>query len=171
MINIPHGQRLVNIIQAFKVLTGIPQMCGTIDGLHIELTKKPTFKLVLTNYWNQHDHHIVVLQVVCDTNLTFWDVVVLAQGGTHDATHLQTFSLYRGFIHMEILQDLIVTIGDQEVRSYIVVDSTYPTFVQHHESLPTKKRLGDEAKDDFDKALRKWQVNIKNAFAHLKSRW
>jgi hypothetical protein len=90
-------------------------MCGNIDGLHIELAKKPTFKLVLTNYWNKHDHHNVVLQVVCDTNLTFWDVVVLAQGGTHDATHLQTFSLYRGFIHLEILQELIVTIGDYEV--------------------------------------------------------
>jgi hypothetical protein len=62
--------------------------CDLVAHLHIELTKKPTFELVLTNYWNQHDHHIVVLQVVCDTNLTFWDVVVLAQGGTHDATHL-----------------------------------------------------------------------------------
>jgi hypothetical protein len=48
-INIPHDQRLVNINQAFKELTGIPQMCGTIDGLHIELAKKPTFKLDLTN--------------------------------------------------------------------------------------------------------------------------
>jgi hypothetical protein len=113
-INIPHDQRLVNIIQAFMEHTRIPQMRGTIDGLHIELAKKPTFKLVLTNYWNQHDHHNVVLQVVCDTNITFWDLVVLAQSGTHDATHLLTFSLYRGFIHMKILQDLIVTIGDQE---------------------------------------------------------
>jgi hypothetical protein len=31
--------------------------------------------------------------------------------------------------------------------------------------------LGNDAKDDFDKELQKWQVKIKNAFAHLKNRW
>jgi hypothetical protein len=143
---------LVNIIQAFKKLTWISQMCETIDGLHIELAKKPTFKLVLTNYWNKHDHRNVVLQVVCGTDLTFWDVVVLAQGGTHDATHLRTFSLYRGFGHMELLQNLIVTIGDQEVQSYIVIVSTYPPLISIIKAYPQKK-LGDEAKDDSDKEL------------------
>jgi hypothetical protein len=94
----------------------------------------------------------VVLQVVCGTDLTFWDVVVLAQGGTHDATHLRTFSLYRGFGHMELLQNLIVTIGDQEVQSYIVIVSTYPPLISIIKAYPQKK-LGDEAKDDSDKEL------------------
>jgi hypothetical protein len=31
-----------------------------------------------------------------------------------------------------------------------------------------QKKVRDEAKDDFDKELRKWQVKIKNVFAHLK---
>jgi hypothetical protein len=31
--------------------------------------------------------------------------------------------------------------------------------------------LGDEAKGNFDKELQKWQVKIKNAFAHCKNRW
>jgi len=45
---------------------GFHKCVEPIDDLHIELAKKPTFKLVLTNYWNKHDHYNVVLQVVCD---------------------------------------------------------------------------------------------------------
>jgi len=103
------------------------------------LLKSQHLNLFWQTIGNKHDHNNVVLQVVCDTNITFWDVVVLAQGGTHDATHLRTFSLYRGFIHMEILQDLIVTIGNQEVRSYIVVDSTYPPLFNIMKAYPQKK--------------------------------
>jgi hypothetical protein len=61
IICIPHGQRLVNIIEIFKKLVGIPQICELIDGSHIKLVKEPTFEFVSTNYWNKHDHHSVVL--------------------------------------------------------------------------------------------------------------
>jgi len=61
-ISIPSGPRLAKIIRKFKTLTGIFQMCGTIDGTHIRLANKPKLALVPADYWNRHDHHNVLLQ-------------------------------------------------------------------------------------------------------------
>ena len=36
-ISIPSGARLVNIIAAFHNITGLANMCGTIDGTHCKL--------------------------------------------------------------------------------------------------------------------------------------
>jgi hypothetical protein len=110
----------------------------------------------------------MVLQAICDTNLIFWDVVVLAPSGTHDATHLRASSLYRGFMHMEkYYNTLFVTIEGQEVQSYIIVDFAYPPLINIMK-VYAQKRLRYETKDVFDKVLQKGQVKIKNAFAYLK---
>jgi len=78
-------------------------MCGAIEISHIKLLEKLALELVIVaNCWNRHDHHSVILQKNCDNNLIFWDVVVLALGGRHDATHLWASSLYMSFMHREI---------------------------------------------------------------------
>jgi hypothetical protein len=102
-ISIPYGQGSTNMIEAFKVFIGIPQMCGAIEISDIKLVEKWALELVImVYYWNRHDHHTVVLQNVFDNNLIFWDVDVLALVGTQDATHPQASSLYMGFMHREI---------------------------------------------------------------------
>jgi hypothetical protein len=60
------------MIEAFKVLIGIPQMCGAIEISRMKLVEKLAFELVImADYWNRHDHHSVILQNVCDNNLIF----------------------------------------------------------------------------------------------------
>ena len=96
-ISIPQGERLISIIAHFKNLTGLENMCGAIDGTHIRLVEKPPISLILVDYWNRHDHHSILLQGVCNANLSFWDVCVRALGGTHDATHFRDLFLWRIF--------------------------------------------------------------------------
>ena len=64
-IQVPTGARLDGIIQGFKDLTGLPNMCGAIHGSHIRLWKKPNLDQTLADYWNRHDHHSMLLQAVC----------------------------------------------------------------------------------------------------------
>jgi hypothetical protein len=72
-------------------------MCGAIDATHIILVEKPLMNLSPANYWNQHDHLLVLLRGVCDANLLFWDVCIRAPEGTHDATHFLGFIFVQGF--------------------------------------------------------------------------
>ena len=129
-IQVPTGERLQNVIQGFTDLTGLPNMCGAIDGSHIKLQKRPPLDRAPTDYWNRHDHHSVLLQAICDHNLNFWDVCVNVPGGTHDATHLRSNSLYRAIMQREILSEPTVSIGNVQVRPYIVGDSAYPLLAK-----------------------------------------
>lgn len=169
-ISIPSGPRLINIIRKFKNITGISQMCGAIDGTHIRLRDKPKLAFVPADYWNRHDHHSVLLQAVCDSDLNFWDVAVLAPGGTHDATHLRASSLYRGFMNRDILQEPRVIINNETVLPYIVGDSAYPPLINLMKAYSARES-GNIQRDAFDKALRRGRVKIENSFAQLKNRW
>ena len=145
-------------------------MCGAIDGTHIRLGDKPKLALVPADYWNRYDHHSVLLQAVCDSNLKFWDVAVLAPGGTHDATHLCASSLYRKFMSREILQGPSVVINNEIVLPYVVGDSAYPSLLNIMKAY-NSRGSGNIQRDAFDNALRQDRVKIENSFAQLKNRW
>jgi hypothetical protein len=151
-------------------LAGIDQVCRAIDGTHIKLYDKPKLRFVPANYWNRHDHHSVLLQAVCDSNLFFWDVVVLAPGGTHDATHLRSSSLYRAFMQRQILKEPILDLGGELVKPFIIGDSAYPLLMNMQKTF-TQRGGNDIYKDAYDKAFRRGRVKIENAFAQLKNRW
>ena len=108
-ISIHSRPLLARIIRKFKYLTRIFQMYDAIDGTHIRLADKPKLAFVHADYWNHHDHHSVLLQIVCDSDLNFWDVAVLAPEGTYDATHLRASSLYRKFMSRVILQNQMLS--------------------------------------------------------------
>lgn len=169
-ISIPSGPRLIETIRKFKNLTGISQMCGAIDGTHIRLTDRPKLAFVPADYWNRHDHHSVLLQAVCDSDLNFWDVAVLAPGGTHDATHLRASSLYKKIMNREILREPSVFINNESVSPYVVGDSAYPPLLNMIKAYNSRES-GNIQRDAFDKALRRGRVKIENSFAQLKNRW
>jgi len=69
-INIPSSQHFKDIVACFENLTGICNICGTIDGIHILvanlLSKKAT--LVVGDFSNRKKLHNIVLQAMCDAN-------------------------------------------------------------------------------------------------------
>jgi hypothetical protein len=133
-------------------------MWGAIDSLHVELVEKLTLRLILVYYWNRHDDHNVILQVVCDNNLIFWDVIVLAPCGTKDATHFWLFSLYNNFMHRVSVWPYC----DHWRPRRVTLHCWYfhlSTFDQHHEGLHIKKIKGWSKKELFNKALQNGHVN------------
>jgi hypothetical protein len=56
-----------------KNVMGLPNVCGSIDGTHILLSRRPSIHLtpVATDFFNRKKFHSVVLQGVCDINKIF----------------------------------------------------------------------------------------------------
>ena len=57
---------------------GFPACIGAIDGTHIQINEDANV--------GRKGFHSINLQVVCDHNLIFTDVVVKWPGSTHDTT-------------------------------------------------------------------------------------
>jgi hypothetical protein len=98
---------------------------GAIDGTHIMLVEKPPIHLIHVVYWNQDDHHSLLLQGACDANILFWDVCVRAPRGTHNATHFRDSFLYKDFFGEFYFAKPTNQLGSQLIRRYIVGDFAY----------------------------------------------
>lgn len=70
-ICVPQGEGLESIMTHFKILIGFESMCGAIEGTHIRFVGKPLINLIPIDIWNQHDHHSILLQGICDAHLLF----------------------------------------------------------------------------------------------------
>ena len=77
-IAIPSGDRLYMIINDFEELTGLPNICGAIDGTHIPLAERPSKRINLaeSDFYNRKKFHSIVLQRVSDSKKIFWNVCV-----------------------------------------------------------------------------------------------
>jgi hypothetical protein len=69
---------LESIIGAFCEITGLPNICGTIDSKHILCADYPNQKATFTcsNFFNRKKFQSIVLQAICDAIKFFWDVCV-----------------------------------------------------------------------------------------------
>lgn len=166
-IGIPSGQRLLQTIQGFKELTGLPNMCGAIDGSHIRLHKKPNNEVI---YKCRHNFYAVVLQAVSDHRKVFWDVCVRAPGGTDDSTHLRESSLFEKLTSGQVLMDSVITIRGHQLRPYLAGDWCYPllSFLL----VPfSSNGSGTPAQNLFDAALIRGKSVVEQAVGLLKGRW
>ena len=75
-IVIPSGDHLQGIINDFEELTGLLNICGAIDGIHIPLVECPSKRITLaeSDFYNRKKFHSIVLQGVCDLKMIFWNV-------------------------------------------------------------------------------------------------
>jgi hypothetical protein len=110
------------------------------------------------------------LQGICDGDRNFWNIYIVAPGGTHDATHLRQSTFYKSLVRKEILQEHILRIEGEELKPYIVGDSAYPLHTQVQKPF-TAKRTGSDDQNTYDKCLRGGHVKIENTFGILKNRW
>ncbi len=81
----------MHIIQQFKDLTCLPNICDAIDGTHIPLGERPNrrYTIATIDYYNRKRFHNIVLQTICDTHKLFWNVCVSQPKGVHDGGFIQ----------------------------------------------------------------------------------
>ncbi|CAM6100812.1 unnamed protein product [Calypogeia fissa] len=169
-IRIPAGQDLLEIISAFRELTGLQNMCGAIDGSHVKIHKRPDKEYCSGNYKCRHHHFAVLVQVVCDHRKLFWDVCCRAPGSTDDASHLRGSSLFQKLIAGEVLLDSVVSIRGNHIRPYIVGDWGYP-LLSFLLTPFTGNETGTPAQNVFDERLMKGRAVCEEAIGLLKGKW
>ncbi|GLJ39502.1 hypothetical protein SUGI_0807160 [Cryptomeria japonica] len=166
-IRMPNGQRMLQNIQGFKDLTGLPNMCGAIDGSHIKIHKRPNNESI---YKCRHNFYAILLQAVSDHRKIFWDVCVRAPGGTDDSTHFRESSLFNKLISGNVLMESVITIRGNHIRPYLVGDWSYPllSFLLTPFSLNAS---GAHVQNVFDAALMRGMSSVEQAIGLLKGRW
>jgi hypothetical protein len=94
-IHAPIGNKLQDIINIFKDVTRLPNICGTINDAHIPLTRRPSSHIIpwAFNFFSMKKFHNIVLHVVCDMKM-FWNVCAGQPGGVYDVGQFQWSSLY-----------------------------------------------------------------------------
>ena len=95
-IHTPVKDRLYDIMERFRNFTGLPNICGTIDGTHIPFARRSRSDLtsMVSDFFNRKKFHSVVLQKVCDMDRIFWNVCAGQPDGVHDGGQFQWSSLY-----------------------------------------------------------------------------
>ena len=91
VIKWPSGSQQSDIISGFEKHSGFPGTTGAIDGTHIYI-KAPTE--YGDTYINRKKRHSIVLQAVCDHNMSFIDCFAGYPGSVHDARVLRNSPLY-----------------------------------------------------------------------------
>eukprot|EP01018_Ginkgo_biloba_P029127 Gb_19400 [translate_table: standard] len=166
-IRIPSGQRLLQIIQGFKDLTGLPNMCGAIDGSHVKIHKRPSNEFI---YKCRHHFVAVLLQAVSDHRKVFWDICVRAPGGTDDSTHFRESTLFNKLLSGQVLMDAVVTIRGIHIRPYLVGDWCYP-LLSYLVRPFSSNGSGTPAENAFDASLMRGRSSVEQAIGLLKGRW
>jgi hypothetical protein len=161
---------LQDIIEDFRDITGLPNICGAIDGTHIPLADRQNRRVTLAanDFSNRKKFHSIVLQANCDANKIFWNVCAGQPGGVHDGGQFKISSLYRDLKNRDILQEPEVLIRGTTCTPYLIADSAYPirTYLQKNWRTPE-----DLNKKRYDSCMNSGRVVIENAFGTLKNRW
>jgi hypothetical protein len=85
------------LIQELQKLIGLPNICGSIDEIHIPFIDLPSKRVTLaqSDFFNNKKFHNIVLQNACGVNKQFWNVCVRQPGGVHDGGQFKVFNLYK----------------------------------------------------------------------------
>ena len=125
----PQGDRLQNIIESFRNITGLPNIVGAIDGTHIPLSTRPNrrYTPMPSHFFNRKKFHSIVLQGVCDTKKMFWNVCAGQLGGVHNAGQFDVSFVATQLSTKQILPRPIIHLGGTEIRPYLIGDTAYPS--------------------------------------------
>jgi hypothetical protein len=96
-ISVPSDACLDKIIAGYVQSCGLPNVCGSIDGSHIPLQRKPDKRqtAVVADFWCRRKcFSSVILQTVCDMDKVFWNVCCLVPGGTVDGGQFKISQIY-----------------------------------------------------------------------------
>ncbi len=164
--------QLLNIIEQFHGIIGLQQICDVIDGTHIHLSLKPYKHITssTTIFYYRKCFHNIMLQVVCDYDMVFWNACVGQPSGMANGGQFKMSNLYCSLRSRQILQKPIVNIEGVQIQRYLLGDATYPIWPYLLKCY--KPRNSDMVYQiQFDQSMNKGRVLIKNAFESSKNRW
>ena len=144
-----------------------PQSLGAVDGTHIEI-KHPTHNA--SDFVNRQSRFTINMQLYCDCNCVFMDVVVKWPGSMHDARVFSNSTLNAMFKSGEILSCLRRIVENEDpIQVFILCDTTYSLLPYLMEEYAN----GGATQQKQYFGYRPYSVRnaIECAFGHLKARF
>ncbi|KAK1369620.1 hypothetical protein POM88_035712 [Heracleum sosnowskyi] len=142
-------RRLNDTTKAFQEITSLPNICGALDTIAVKIMCKNVSHAFLS----KHGFPSVLLQVVPDHNMIFWDVCVKSPGGYDDATHFRDSFLYNRLISGDLVWDKVMNVRGHHSRHCIVGDWCYPCVDQGEEECTGSYCLRQALADDLYQRL------------------
>jgi len=171
-ISVPSSARLDRIIAGYVESCGLPNVCGSIDGSHIPLQRKPDKRqtAVVADFWcRRKSFSSVVLQAVCDMDKVFWNVCCSGSGGTTDGGQFKISQIYEQIRRREMKATPCLSVDRIHIKPFLLGDSGYPSrtyLLRNYKPVD-----GDVDKIRFDRQINGGRVSIENTLGLLKMQW
>lgn len=175
-VQIPSSHRLLSILQSFRDISSLPNLCGSIASSAVRLRLPPSSSASDADLRSPHrPFPSVLLQAVADHRRIFWDACVRAPGAADPASHLRDSRLYHRLASSDILREPGQPLrgGGLHLRPFLAGDPSFPLlpFLLTPFSSPSSN-TSNPAHDAFDAALSKARAaSVEPAIALLKGRW
>lgn len=137
VISWPRGERLTNVMDAFRSIARIPNIIGAVDGTFIPI-KAPSADSEV--YVTRKCNYAITLQGICEPCLKFTDVFVGYPGSVSDTRIFRNSDIYRSIINdrdMFIPRGAFI-IGD---KAYPVLDWCVPPYIDRGHLTPNQKNF------------------------------
>jgi len=153
-------------IETFEDVSDLPNIVGAIDGSHIRIAAPPDSAV---DYFSRYQQHDFIVQAIVDGKKRFLDFASGFPGSMYDARVLRNSTIFDLAENDQILTGPAVRIGANEIKPYLIGDSTYPLASWLQKPFPEATRDPEEIA--FNKALSAARVAVECAFGMLKNRW
>ena len=155
----PEGQRAASVVAEFRAKRGIDGVMGAIDGSHIAVLcprDQPA------DYVNRKGFHSIVLQAVCDADMSFTDVYVGWPGSVHDARVFRNSPLFAA------MSGNPSTVFPN--NSFLLGDAAYPLSPQLMTPFKDTGKL-TRHQSNYNFCQSSTRIAIERAFGLLKGRF
>ena len=125
-VQIPHGDRLKEIVEEFETCWGFPQAAGAIDGSHIPIIHPDESA---SDYYNRKGYYSVIMQAMVDFRGLFMDVYIGWPGKVHDSRVFVNSSLYNKGMSSTLFPDWKRNICGVQVRRNFTKSCVYTVHV------------------------------------------
>ena len=115
-VQIPQGNRLIEIVNGFETCWGFPQVAGAIDGSHIPIIRPDESA---SDYYNRKGYYSIIMQALVDFRGLFMDVYIGWPGKVHDARVFVNSSLYHKGTRGTLFPDWKRNISGVQVRGIV----------------------------------------------------
>lgn len=150
-VKFPTGDDLITIKEGFFNVHGLPGIVGCIDGTQIRIIGPSQNE---EEYVNRKGFYSLNIQVICDHNCRFTNVVAKWPGSTHDSRILTNSKVYRDF--------------EGVVQGILLGDSGYPS--KSWLLTPYLNPL-TRIQQQFNGAHKRTRVCVERAIGQLKRRF
>lgn len=153
-IRTPTGQdNLMAISAQFQEKCRFPGVIGAIDCTHVRIQRPRTDNPAM--FVNRKGYYSLNCQMVCDSRMSFWNVVVRWPGSTHDSRIFENSNICQKLETGELQGTLLGDAG-YACKPYLITPISRPNY-------PNQER--------FNTSQRQARGVIERAFGLLKMRW